>query len=60
MPRDVATRWNSTFKMLDYALEYREAIDKLTQDRSMELRKCELDDNEWEIAEQLRNVLQVS
>lgn len=27
MPRDVATRWNSTFDMLDFALRYREAID---------------------------------
>ncbi|KIK33083.1 hypothetical protein CY34DRAFT_100256 [Suillus luteus UH-Slu-Lm8-n1] len=31
MPRDVATRWNSTFDMLDYALEHREAVDAVTQ-----------------------------
>ncbi|KAH7919571.1 hypothetical protein BV22DRAFT_1022769, partial [Leucogyrophana mollusca] len=30
MPRDMATRWNSTFDMLDFALEYRGALDKIT------------------------------
>ncbi|KAG2345884.1 hypothetical protein BDR05DRAFT_848196, partial [Suillus weaverae] len=30
MPRDVATRWNSTFNMLDYALGHREAVDAVT------------------------------
>ncbi|EPS92615.1 hypothetical protein FOMPIDRAFT_1099899, partial [Fomitopsis schrenkii] len=27
LPRDVRTRWNSTFRMLDVALVYRRAID---------------------------------
>ena len=43
MPRDVVTRWNSTYRMLDFALKYREAIDQITGDRSAELRKLELD-----------------
>ncbi|KAI0776430.1 hypothetical protein BC629DRAFT_1253789, partial [Irpex lacteus] len=30
MPRDVRTRWNSTYAMLDFALQYREAIAEFT------------------------------
>ncbi|KAJ8585006.1 hypothetical protein M405DRAFT_685010, partial [Rhizopogon salebrosus TDB-379] len=59
MPRDVATRWNSTFDMLNYALEHREAVDAVTQRRDLGLRKYELEDHEWAIAEQLRDVLKV-
>lgn len=59
MPRDVATRWNSTFDMLKYALEHRKAVDVVTQRRDLGLRKFELTDEEWEIAGQLRDVLKV-
>ncbi|THH12901.1 hypothetical protein EUX98_g9778, partial [Antrodiella citrinella] len=55
MPRDVATRWNSTFLMLKFAVEYREALEALTMDR--DLRKCELELQEWDMVEQLHNVL---
>jgi len=34
MPRDVSTRWNSTFDMLDFALEYRTAIDECDQQQN--------------------------
>lgn len=59
MPRDVATRWNSTFGMLEFALTYREAIDKLTDDRTLKLRALELAKEEWQLVEQLRDVLKV-
>jgi collagenase-like PrtC family protease len=59
MPRDVSTRWNSTFDMLDFAISYREAIDALTANRLLKLRRFELDNEEWEVAERLRDTLQV-
>ncbi|GBE78938.1 hypothetical protein SCP_0201350 [Sparassis crispa] len=60
MPRDVATRWNSTFKMLVFALEYRKPIDSICEDRSTELHKFEMSNEEWTIAEQLRDILRLS
>jgi hypothetical protein len=45
--------------MLDYALEHRKAVDTVTQRRDLHLRKYELADHEWEIVEQLRDVLKV-
>jgi hypothetical protein len=38
LPRDVSTRWNSTFDMLNLALEYRAAVDKITANRKLDLR----------------------
>jgi hypothetical protein len=59
MPCDVPTRWNSTFDMLDFAINYRTAIDAVTSNRDLNLRKYELADDEWVIAENLRNTLEV-
>ena len=59
MPRDVATRWNSTFDMLDFAIDYRLAIDAVTSNRDLSLRKYELADNEWAIATNLHDTLKV-
>ena len=59
MPRDVATRWNSTFILLDFAAKYREAIDKFTGDKANDVRNLELTDEEWEVVEQLQEVLKV-
>ena len=59
MPRDVTTRWNSTYDMLEFAVKYRSAIDDITGDKSANLRKYELDDDEWTITMQLQNTLKV-
>jgi len=60
MPRGVATCWNSTFDMLDFAVQYRVAIDAMTAVREFDLRKHELVSAEWDIAAELRDVLKVS
>ncbi|TFY69264.1 hypothetical protein EVJ58_g529 [Rhodofomes roseus] len=55
LPRDVRTRWNSTFRMLEVAVEYRAAIEKMTEAQANGLRKWELDKREWTLATQLRD-----
>jgi hypothetical protein len=60
MPRDVTTRWNSTFDMLDFAFAHRKALDLMTQDRENGLREYEMSEEEWEIVRQLRDALKVS
>ena len=60
MPRDVTTRWNSTYDMLEFAVEYREGIDSITGNLNMKLRQYELSEEDWEIATKLRDVLKVS
>jgi hypothetical protein len=59
MPRDVSTRWNSTYDMVEFATEYRAALDIMTADRDMNLRKFELSKKEWGMATELCEVLQV-
>lgn len=46
--------------MLDFAIQYRQAIDTMTAARAFDLRKYELGPEEWKLAEELRNVLKVS
>ncbi|KAG1831814.1 hypothetical protein EV424DRAFT_1268979, partial [Suillus variegatus] len=60
MLRDVSTRWNSTFDMLEYSLGHRKAVDTVTQRQELGLRKFELTDHEWEIAGQLCDVLKLT
>jgi len=57
MPRDVSTRWNSTFDMLNFAIDYHAAIDAVTSSCDLNLRKYELADNEWAIAVNLHDTL---
>ena len=59
LPWDVATRWNSTLDMLEYALSHKEAVDRMTQSRDGGLRMYKLSKDEWVILGQLRNVLKV-
>lgn len=59
MPRDVSTRWNSTFDMVNFAIDYQTAIDAITGNHDMKMRNLELDAPEWEIAKELRDTLKV-
>ncbi|KAL4264910.1 Vacuolar processing and transposase activity regulator [Pleurotus pulmonarius] len=59
MPRDVATRWNSMFDMLDFALEYRIVVQKMMEEHEEVLGMYEMANSDWKIAEQLRDVLRI-
>jgi hypothetical protein len=59
IPHDVTTRWNSTYDMLVFVLRYHPAIDTITADKNLKLRKFELDDDEWKIVGDLVSVLEV-
>jgi hypothetical protein len=59
IPCDVVTRWNSTYDMMAFVLNYRDAIDQLTGDRALKLRAYELDNEDWGIIEDLVAILEV-
>ena len=60
MPRDVVTQWNLTYKMLKFAYTYQEAINMLTDNRTLKLREYELSDDNWSLVKQLQDSLKVS
>jgi hypothetical protein len=57
IPRDIVTHWNSTYDMMVFTLEYCAPIDSITADKSLKLRKHELDNVDWQVIEQLVHVL---
>ena len=59
MLHDVSTRWNLTNDMLCFAVEYRKAIEVLTSERKNDLCQFELDEEEWGVAAELINMLEV-
>ena len=59
MPHDVSTCWNSTYDMLEFALEYCAALNTMTADQDMKLRQFELSKKEWAMASELCKALQV-
>jgi hypothetical protein len=46
--------------MLCFAIQYCKAIEDMTSDRTNDLRRFELVEEEWAIAEELRDMLKVS
>jgi hypothetical protein len=60
IPCDICTHWNATYDMLDFAYQYKKAINKITDIRDMKLRRYEIEVHKWEIVQQLRDLLKVS
>jgi hypothetical protein len=46
--------------MLDFAYQYKKAINKITDIQDMKLRLYEIDVHEWELVRQLHDLLKVS
>ncbi|PIL26246.1 hypothetical protein GSI_12002 [Ganoderma sinense ZZ0214-1] len=59
IPRDVRTRWNSTYDMLEMVLEYQKPYKKMCERTDNGLRAYELSVEEWQVARQLEKVLKV-
>ncbi|KAJ3819173.1 hypothetical protein F5880DRAFT_1490136, partial [Lentinula raphanica] len=57
LPRDVATRWNSTYDMLAAFLEMKEPVTAFLDRSSHKLTDYVLDDEEWEAVEGLVSIL---
>jgi len=57
--RDVMTRWNLTFNMLNFAYEHWNTINLMMQDHANGLRDFKLSEDEWDIVRQLRDVFKV-
>jgi len=60
LPRDVKTRWNSSFDMLDAALAYRDVYALITGLKETGLRDYELEEEDWKLVKEIRDVLAVS
>lgn len=59
IPRDVRTRWNSTYDMIVVAIQYKDAVNRVCSEKENGLRDLELDEEEWDVARQLRDALEV-
>ena len=46
--------------MMCFVLAYRQAVDQITADKALKLRRYELDNDDWAIVEDLVGVLEVS
>lgn len=60
MPRDVRTRWNSTYDMLSFAVMHEEELIKFTAEPFDELRGYRLDREDFKLIKDLSEVLFVS
>jgi hypothetical protein len=59
MPCDVRTRWNTTYDMLQFTYEYKDAINKITDMRKMKLQDYEIELHKWDIVKQLQDILAI-
>ncbi|KAJ3770658.1 hypothetical protein FB446DRAFT_646578, partial [Lentinula raphanica] len=57
LPQDIATRWNSTFDMLNAFLQMKDLVSGFLDHSSYQLVEYILDEDEWEAIEGLVSVL---
>ncbi|KAL1663636.1 hypothetical protein GGF50DRAFT_56515 [Schizophyllum commune] len=62
IPRDVSTRWNSTYDMLEYVVEHAKPLKAYLgdEDHTFDLDVFALSSQEWRCARQLRKVLKAT
>ena len=60
IPQDISMHWNSTFDMLDMALEYQKGVIAMTERQQNGLCDLELSNDEWDILGKLHDVLKVT
>ena len=60
IPHNDKTQWNSTYDMLNVAMEYHKVIDDITANKSLKLWQYELDDEGWDIIKDLLCVSKVT
>jgi len=52
-------QWNSTHNMLEFAVQYCAVIDDIAGNKTANLCRYELSEEEWKIAQQLCDILKV-
>jgi hypothetical protein len=57
LPRNVRTRWNSTYDMIFVVLKYRRAYCEFTNDESNGLQSYVLTSVEWTVLKDLKDIL---
>ena len=59
IPHGVKTCWNSTYDMVKMTYRFCPAIDDITADKSLKLRRYDLDDDDWKVIGDLLGVLKL-
>ncbi|KIM68548.1 hypothetical protein SCLCIDRAFT_105396, partial [Scleroderma citrinum Foug A] len=54
---DCPTRWNLSFDLINFVVDYRAPIKDMTDKRKLGLITYALDDHEWQLLGQLRDIL---
>jgi hypothetical protein len=59
IPYEFVTQWNLTYDMMCFTLTYWKAVDQITADKVLKLRRYEIDNDDWVIVKDLVHVLEV-
>lgn len=59
IPHDVVTWWNLAYDMMKFVCTYKVAVNKITANKSLKLRRYELNGDDWDIIEDLVSILKI-